>query len=1115
MDTRPHLDTPATTDPPISNDIPVRPPTRRRVLMWLTLIFAVTLVAIGVTVYFERLSIVERVFRNALAERGLDAELEVERLALDGLVLRDVVLKEDGKTVLTADRIVAGYEFREALDGTIKSVRVERGVVSIGLDADFRIVDGWLQPSGEGGPPVLPYEGVELVDSEVDLDTPYGGFDIEIDGRVDAVERFDLDLGLKPTTYARDDLRVDISGPIEAVREGDRLSLEGALRIPELRFAEFTAGDGRVSLDGDLAMESRVFTGRLDPVFVRAGGFGGEARSVSARLDGTFDARAVTYSGPLKARVAAFDSDAVELSELALSSPGTQVARGGVAGQGRLTLGSFAGFDATAREFAVDYSLPSLSQLRGTADISATRIDLAPARARAFADSLTLSRILSASPVLRDFGPALTDEVRRTLLGGSLNADLAFDLTGPRQVTLREPATWSGSRTLTLRPVDGEPTYTFYPGAEQLELRLSAQLTGPRALRLDDMTLEAISPDGIRIAGINRFASLLRTSPWEAQTPEGRATTLPALDVRVDSTPGRTVLQGALPGFSGDIPGGYVENLRTSGTLTLTPGARLGVGYRTEAPLAFDTLVTSSGARVEGFSATLQPSNDPLFTGSAEDGTVNASLSDARFDYAYSSDTGPQRFTVTAATLDAEGQLRGPVQDWALDMTDAAMTSETFIGEGTAASAPEGAVTARLEEGAPLRFTLDTEALEGTTVLASVRAMPVSASGTLADFEVDFGPGRARSANELVPVTTVEGRALFRDGQWVGETVARVRLSETLESDPLDVTFQFRDGEGVADVVFDDLRFTPDGGLQPQDYVPALRGKISRVSGTVDGAFKLRFGVGKPLDGSGYVETADLDLGTAPGPVEGLATRVEFVSLFPLQTSGEQRLSLRSFDPGIPLTNGDIVYEFVPEGIRVASARWPFGDGFITLEPLTWEYAAEVNTAVLVVDGVSIQAFLEGFGGTEAITATGILRGRLPVEIRGVNVEVREGRVEVVDGGTFSYAAPQTDTAAAQSETTQMAFEALKDFRYNTFALNIDGPLDGEVVIEMNFVGSTPAKLPLPKFVRLNAPIPFEFDVTLTGQIFNILRSLNPANALERAKQQLGLTPTELPEELQ
>ena len=1105
--------------PPV--DIPVRPPTRRRVLLWLTVIFVVSLIAVGVTVYFERLSIVERVFRGALAERGLDAELEVERLDLNGLVLRDVTLREKGKTVLTADRIVAGYEFREALDGTIKSLRVERGVVSIGLDEEFRIVDGWLQPSGEGGPPVLPYEGVELVDSEVDLDTPFGEFDIEVEGRVEAIETFDLDLRLRPTTFARDDLRVDISGPIHAVRNGDRVDINARLALPSVGYEEMSAADGSLQLKGALAAESRVFEGELDAAFAEGSAFDGEFARLALDLDGEFDAREFRYSGPANVQLASFASERISATAVELASQNLSLSRDGLAGQGTLTASALSGFDAEATEATIDFDVPTPGRLAGQADIAVARVELTPARARSFAESLSLQRVLSASPVARDFSAGLTDEVRRTLLGGALAASLDLDFADARRVTLREPATWQGARNVTVRPTlnednETEPTYIFYPDAEQLELRLAASLSGPRGLRVDDMLFEAASPDGLQIAGVERFNARLRTSAWEAQTPDGRTTTLPPLDVRVDSTPARTVLQGGLT-FTGDIPGGYVEGLATSGTLTLTPGGRLRVAYRTEAPLNFMRLTTPTGARVEDFTATLLPSDGPVFTGDAEDGALNARLADARFAYAFELEDGtPERFSITAARIDAEGQLRGSVQDWAVNLTEADLRSDTFIGEGTTASAPDVALTARLEQDAPLRFTLDTEALEASTVLASVRAMPVSAAGTLEDFQADFGPGRVRSANPSVPVTTVEGTALFRDGQWVGETTARVRLSETLASEPLDVQFQFRDGSGVADIAFEDLRFDPDGGLQPQDYVPALRGKISRVSGTVDGAFTVRFGVGQPLDGTGYIETANLNLGTAPGPVDGLSTRVEFTSLFPLQTSGEQNLSLRSFDPGLPLTNGDIVYELIPEGIRIVSAAWPFGDGQITLEPFVWEYGAEVNTAVLVVDGVSIQAFLDGFGGgTEALTATGILSGRLPVEIRGVDVEVRNGRVEVPNGGTFSYAAPQTDTAAAQSETTQMAFEALKDFRYNTFALNIDGPLDGEVTIEMNFLGSTPAKLPLPKFVRLDSPIPFEFDVTLTGQIFNILRSLNPANALERAKQELGLIDTRLPEELE
>ena len=1117
--------TPATVTPPSSASSPAYGPPRtaprkRHVLVWLTLAFVGALILAGAVLYAQRLSVAERVFRGVIGDLGLEADLRIERLGPDGLLARDLVLRSQGEEVARIDRVEASYSFRQALDGEIDAVGLSGVRATLRLDEEFRPRDPWLQDlldrPGGGGGGVFPARGIRLERARVEVQTPFGTVPVRGQGTVSAPDRFDLALRVEPSAVDYRGTEARFGGPVRLAREGDALDVDAELALESLRNGQLEVRDAAVEVDGRHSLSGRAFNGRAALNALQASLGEASVDAASAMLDGTFSVDARTFQGRATASAEAVGFGAargeglfVESSNLAANLAAGQDGGGlGLSGLGTARLASFAGFDMEAEGVEAPFVLDTIRS--GRVDMRAARWGFVPARARELADTLALRDVLSAAPITADFASLLADEAARALRGGALELPVAFDFEeGRRGVGLTGMARIRGARTLEVESVGDDPLYTHFVDAQQMVLRFHARLDGPRALALRDATLEARSPDGIVLAGVEGFAATLQTEAWRAETPEGRPATLAPLEADVRYQPSETVVGGALL-YTGDIPGGYAEGLRTGGGLRIAGGDAddLEVFYAADTPVTIDSLLLPGGARVEGFSAELSAQDAPLFAGTPERGAVLAALSDARLTYRFElADGTPEAVDIAAARAEVEGQLRQDpqgqgVQDWTAQLADAALSSDTFIGAGTQASAPMVTATARLAQGEPLRFGLDAGEVRADTALASVRDMEVSLAGTSDDFEVEFGGGRFRADNAALPVVGLDGSAVFRNGEWVG-TAAALLPGEQLE--PLGVEFQFRDGAGVADVVIDNLFFQPDGGLQPQDYVPALRGRISQVVGAVSGRFQLRFGVGRELDGSGWVELDGLNLGTAPGPVEGLRGRVEIASLFPLSTEGRQTMEVASFDPGLPLENGTVVYELLEEGVRVVEAAWPFGDGAIRLEPLLWEYGAESNTAVLVVDGVSIQAFLDSYG-TEAIQATGVLRGRLPVEVSGVSVEVRNGRVEVAEGGRFSYKAPQTDTAAAQNPTTEFAFRALEDFRYQTFALDINGPFDGDVRMELDFVGRTPAKLPsppVPRWVEVREPLRFRFDVSITGPLFNILRSFDQRNIISRAKQQL------------
>ena len=178
-----------------------------------------------------------------------------------------------------------------------------------------------------------------------------------------------------------------------------------------------------------------------------------------------------------------------------------------------------------------------------------------------------------------------------------------------------------------------------------------------------------------------------------------------------------------------------------------------------------------------------------------------------------------------------------------------------------------------------------------------------------------------------------------------------------------------------------------------------------------------------------------------------------------MQSQGRQTLNVGKFDPGFPLENGVIEFEIIPDGVKVYSARWPLGNGSISLDPFDWLYSAPENRVTMRISNVSLGEFLKDIGdGT--IEATGDIEGMLPIIMSGVDVKVDQGQLIVKEGGVIKFNSEQIDSAATYAETDNdavqalrewryrdAAFQALKEFQYRSLTVNMDGPLDGAIEI--------------------------------------------------------------------
>ncbi|MGB6228834.1 MAG: YdbH domain-containing protein [Litorimonas sp.] len=998
----------------------------RRALIWLGAILAVLLLIAALIAgwaWQNRYSLMERQAITYLGSIGIDADLRIGSADGTRADIRDIHLSQNGERFLSVDRLEAEYQWRDLLNGQVERLAFTRLDAVVTLDESGRIVDGWVPPtSGEGGQG-FPARGISLQDSAVLLRTPFGDVPVSGDADIRSLSDLEFDGQLARTTLRRDSLAATLEGPLSLGRAGAELAVAAPDMQVVIDHPAATLRDSQLELDARYDLDTRYASGTSTlsgGQFEASAGIIGRIESVSVDgswLDGTIQG--------------VLDAELLDLSVM----------------------------DAERR-----------SQLART---------------------LSLANALSEVPVAQNFAPGLVAPLSELLTRADLSAsaDLFLDRTR-RTLTLREPMTVSGDGTeLLLSPGPDDAFYTYVLGSGLYDIHTVATLSRPVPLTLEPLSVTIRTEDGLGVSGVAAASGTMQTrQSWRARTQGGRPARLGPLSVAFDyaapvDAPSQLVLRGAAD-YDGDVPGGYVDGLRASGRLTTNlADGRTRVDFVPDRRLSFDRLETTSEWTVEDFSGQIVP-RSPLYARTeGRPALVATDLSDATLRAVRAATD-----TVDAAALDLSigtASLSGTVgtsrQDWQVAFESIGLTSDSFPVEGTDLSLPSGTLTVGLSGDARTDFALSAPTSELATPAYVVRGMSLEASGTAERYSLDFAGGRVRmipQTEDAIPLPTLpaSGTLIFADGRFSGRAQAAL---PNAPDNPFDIDYTLGPDGGEAKIAIRDLRFRP-GGLQPQELIPTLRGKIARVTGAINADLSMRFGGDGPPNGTGTVEIVDMALGTAPGPVTGLSGTVELTSLFPVVTAPDQILFIDAFDPGFPLENGEVTYALITDGIAISRAVFPLGEGSVRFDPFTWTYGAEENRVVLRVSGVEIGDFLRDIGGGR-LTVTGALEGTIPVVVRGIEVLVENGRIDVRGGGTIRY--------RSDDPNPNMALKALENFNYQALFAEVNGPLDGDVKLGLIFTGSNPDVL---------FAVPFQFDVTVEGELFNIARNLNPNGLQDR-----------------
>jgi len=1059
-------------------------------LIWIFCALILLLIIAAAYIWTNRYALLKDIAIDTFAQDGIEAELDIESLSRTQAILKNVKLIYDGEVFFEAARIDADYAWRDALDGKMQSVSITEPRAHITIDKSGKIIDGWLPPSAptESGAKSnpLPENGLTLTNGIFYIQSPYGAGEINGSVQLKSLQDFTAKLSLDPTQLTYNQFSLSGGGLFDMDVIDGKLKLDSQIQLSNLTGPELDAKNVTLTLNGQPDIEAQSFTGKALVSLSEFTSPALDAKELNLTLDGQTDAKAQSFYGT---------ADLDFLGDSQIDWNGS--------------------INKTERFFDLSGDwVASLKQAR-IPD---------PARRQELATTLSFQAPLSKSPIAQNFVPQIRRTLTSLFAGSDIIASGALERNDAgMKLMLTAPAKMKSAQTqLTLKPKGTNPVYAFDRDAQRITAVLDASFTQPARLSLTDLSFNARSINGVRLDGVDEFRAKITTdTPWQSEGIDGRPARLSPLnlDMRFDgknAAQRKIGLSGAV-NYDGILPGGYVTGLQAAGDmgLLLSDKGQMTISYKpvTASRLMIDRLETATDWTAYDLKADIKASPSLLIRNPSGDSAVKAELSNITTQIRRKIE--PASLDISAATLISNGHLTTAnndpntlIQNWDMQFKQALITSDDLPGPDTKITISEGDIKANLTTGQSPNFDITTPSANVQTQLVKVDDMALRLHGQADNYDIEHSGGQVKLTGNELPPLPIEGQLTAKDGAFIG--TAKARLPQA-DNTPISLTYNIKDGAGYADVDIEALHFTPDG-LQPQSLISALRGKVAQVDGMASAKVHLEFARGQPLKSSGTAKIINMNLATAPGPLTNMNMELTMDSVLPLVSRGRQRITVKEFDPGIPLQDGVIEFELIDDGVKIYSAKWPIGAGFFSLDPFTWQYGAEENRLVLRLSDVQLGEFMESMGN-DSIEATGKLQGEFPIVIAGVNLRVDQGRIFVKDGGTIRYNPPSDDSTPPISYTQEeaikilrtkdqaryssLARDALREFKYKELSIKVDGALDGEVELATVFNGSNQKVL--------NGQ-PFEFDINVIGELFNIFRSFDSNAQIKSQLEKQGIS---------
>ena len=1071
------------------------------------------LVGLPVSAWVFRTDIASWYLNRYCADRGVTCEGQVSRLDRGMLILSDARLSTDTGIPFAAREIEVGLGWPGIVTPRVDGLTIRDPVIRAQIEeGEIGFHD---LPLGEGetggGLPDFPYN---LSGGRIEIETDAG----LVSGRFDASGRssgdITMEFELDPARLSQGSSAIDLN-----VLSGQFTFIDGTLQgnlvadIPTLSLPDLTIDDTRVLAtlrhgSGEGEFEWSVTSEELSHAQIRTRGLVSEGR---VRVEGELSPDALSLAG-LGATV---EVDALTTRELRtervvlsldLADVDEEGARGSYAFEGESVVADGAGRLGKALvtgDIAYRASADSNSSLEISGTAVLERAGLGSQHIERALKTLVLPEPLTLHGDA--LGDILADALRSVDGVVQFTADLeglslpgegeggAPELTLVIDDDLRLKA--ASGLTLELSSGPGRSDVMRWRRGE-LDLAGSLQASGGGLPSLSARRVDAVQDErGRLLVGFDD----LWLEAWEVGD-RSLGLRFETLDVRRSAGRERETMAVTAKGrvdYTGELPGGFgVTGLQVAGPLdarSAPEGWRVQVLETGCLDVAVETLGYAAFTARDVAAEACSPDGRLL----RRDGTVPVGeLGLARLDLPFAVGGVTGRTRLSDVTL-----------DWRLD-------------EGLSFVAGSGAIDSRVRvdqeavtftgAGSRLVFsTTDDTLMAGqlTQVRAATTALPLNFAAPEIDFVSLDGagtPGLALTFSDLVASDQIMPQR-FANAQLSGETkvtAERVlydgRLATArrgVDLGRLSIRHDIAANRGELTLDGADISFAPFR-FQPTDITDFLRGVAVDARGSVTPQARVSWQGGE-IESEGALSVKDLSFDTFRlGSVAGVSGDIAFTSLTPVRTAPGQMLRVGRIGivPNLPLEDGTLSFQVLsPTSIVLEEAGWPFLGGELRIDETRWRRGSDTETVVVTADTIDIGSLIRRLDLPE-LKAEGLVSGRFPVEVSGSNVYVRNARLDAIGDGVIRYEGAIGESAGQADDYARLAFDALKNFRYDILSVGLDGNLADTMTLSVALAGQNPDVLDGQAF-NLNLGIE-----TKLVQLLNSGRLvIDPNSALTRA----------------
>lgn len=320
---------------------PAPPPARparasgRRALLIAGVVIGVLLILTAL-LYLNRRTATRQVLIGWLEQQGIEADMQVERLELDGLVV-SVRIGDAADPDVTIERVEVDYAIgapwsKGGIGLTPTRIRLVRPVVRASV-RNGKLTVGSLDPLVErfmGRPPRPDSRGplVLVEGARIRLDTDYGPTNILGDARIDDGKLMRLTARMPATAFRSGDAEArGLQATVDLTTTGDRVALRVGAVAERASLPGFGGEAARLTLTGDLPypdLKARRGDGlaRIDLRVAAARLSAGDASARDADLQLTFDGQTTGWIETFRIE----GTSAADLRAARIESPGAAAA---------------------------------------------------------------------------------------------------------------------------------------------------------------------------------------------------------------------------------------------------------------------------------------------------------------------------------------------------------------------------------------------------------------------------------------------------------------------------------------------------------------------------------------------------------------------------------------------------------------------------------------------------------------------------------------------------------------------------------------------------------------------------------------------------------------------